>query len=122
MYTKKKLPERTKYFFDQFVNAANKQILHPLDWKRFYIFIQACHEGNTKLLWGELERLLIDNGFPEENASSLSNIYYHGRNLLESRVNLHYVYNRTMNKSSSHLLQRAQRHRRNREAKDNNKL
>ena len=92
MSTKKELPKRTKYFFDQFVNAANKQILHPLDWKRFYIFIQASHEGNTKLLPGELECLLIDNGFPEDNASGLSNIYYHGRNLHKSRVNFNYVY------------------------------
>ena len=93
MNTKKKLPKRTKYFFNQFVNGANKQILNPLDWKRFYIFIQASHEGNTKLLPGELECLLIDNGFPEDNASSLSDIYYHGRHLLESRVKLCYVYN-----------------------------
>ena len=86
------LPKMTKYFFNQFVNNANKQLLHPLDWKRFYIFIQATHEGNTKLLPGELERLLIHNGFPEDNASSLSSIYYHGRRLLESRVKLSYVY------------------------------
>ena len=89
---KKKLPKRTKYFFDQFVNGANKQILHPLDWKRFYVFIQACHEGNTKLLPGELESLLLDNGFPEDNASSLANIYYHGRDLHKSRVTLSYIY------------------------------
>ena len=89
----KELPKRTKYFFDQFVHGANKQILHPLDWKRFYIFIQACHEGNTRLLQGELISLLIDNGFPEDNASSLSNIYFHGRKLLESKVILCYKYN-----------------------------
>ncbi|KKK87009.1 hypothetical protein LCGC14_2757560, partial [marine sediment metagenome] len=64
----KELPERTKYFFGQFVHGANKQILHPSDWKSFYVFIQAAHEGGTKLLQGELISLLIDNGFPEGNA------------------------------------------------------
>ena len=92
MTEKIKLPKRTEYFFNQFVNGTNKQILHPLDWKRFYIFIQASHEGKTKLFQGELECLLIDNGFPEDNASSLSNIYYHGRKLLESKVILSYKY------------------------------
>jgi hypothetical protein len=92
MNTKIKLPKRTKYFFNQFLNCTNKQILHPLDWRRFYIFIKACHEGKTKCLPGELEHLLVENGFPEDNASSLSNIYYHGRSLLELRVNLRYLY------------------------------
>jgi len=92
MKPKKQLPERTKYFFDQFVNAANKQILHPLDWKRFYVFIQSAHEGRTKLTPGELEQLLAKNGFPKDTASTLSNVYFHGRKLLESRVNFRYVY------------------------------
>jgi hypothetical protein len=88
----KKLPKRTKYFFEQFVNAANKQILHPLDWKRFYVFIQAAHEGRTNLLEGELEELLIANGFQSDMAECLSYVYHHGRGLLESRVILYYKY------------------------------
>jgi len=88
----KKLPKRTKYFFDQFVNAANKQMLHPLDWKRFYVFIQAAHEGHTKLLQGELEELLIANGFQIDMAERLSYVYHHGQGLLESRVSLNYKY------------------------------
>ena len=85
----KKLPKRTKYFFDQFVNEANKQMLHPLDWKRFYVFIQATHEGRTKLSQGELEDLLLANGFQPDMSECLSNIYQHGRGLLESRVILY---------------------------------
>ncbi len=88
----KKLPKRTKYFFDQLINAANKQMLHPLDWKRFYVFIQAAHEGRTKLSQGELEDLLITNGFQPDTAEYLSDVYHHGRGLLESRVILYYKY------------------------------
>ena len=86
MDKKIKLPKRTKSYFEKFVNLANKQTLHPRDWERFHIFILACHEGNTKLPQGELKSLLIDNGFPEDNASSLSNIYNHGRDLLKLKL------------------------------------
>jgi hypothetical protein len=88
----KKLPKRTKYFYDQFVNSANKQILHPLDWKRFYVFIQAAHEGRTNLLENDLEELLIANGFQPDMAKCLSYVYHHGRELLKSRLMLHYKY------------------------------
>ena len=81
-----KLPKRTKVYFDQFVNLANKQSLSPLDWERFHVFIRVCHAGNTKLPQGELKNLLINNGFPEDNASSLSNIYNHGRDLLKIKI------------------------------------
>lgn len=86
MDKKIKLPKRTKSYFDKFVNSANKQILHPRDWERFHTFILACHAGNTKLPQGELKSLLIDNSFPEDNASSLSNIYNHGRDLLKLKL------------------------------------
>ena len=88
----KKLPKRTKYFFDQFVNAVNKQILTPNDWKCFYVFIQAAHEYRTNLLERELEELLIANGFQSDMAECLSYAYHHGRGLLESRVSLNYKY------------------------------
>jgi len=90
----KKLPKRTKHFFDQFVAAANKQVLHPLDWQRFYIFIQAAHEGRTKLTEGELEEILVANGFSDDMAGRLSYVYFHGRRLWSSRVILHCLYRR----------------------------
>jgi len=86
----KTLPKRTKDFFDRFINEANKQVLHPCDWERFYVFIQAAHEGRTKLSQGELENLLSANGFQPNMAERLSYVYYHGRRLLRSRVVLVY--------------------------------
>ena len=80
---KMKLPKRTKDYFNQFVNLANKQNPSACDWERFHKFIRVCHAGNTKLPQGDLKSLLIDNGFPEDNASSLSNIYNHGRDILK---------------------------------------
>jgi hypothetical protein len=86
----KKLPQRTKYFFYQFVNGANKQIIHPLDWIRFYRFIYAAHRGRTRLSEGELEKLLVEAGFPADNASQLANIYYHGRGPLKRKPYFNY--------------------------------
>jgi hypothetical protein len=89
----KQLPKRTKYFFDQFIQVADdKEALHPLEWKQFYVFIQAAHEGRTNLLEYELEELLISKGFQSEMAKRLSDVYQHGRRLLESRVSLNYKY------------------------------
>ena len=89
----KKLPKRTKYFFDQFIKAAeDKEALHSLEWKRFYVFIQAAHEGRINLSDGELEELLIANGFQPDRAERLSDVYHHGRGLLKSKVSLNYKY------------------------------
>jgi hypothetical protein len=69
------LPKRTKHFFDKFANNANKQLPHPSDMKRFYRFIHACHQGKTKSLASEVERLLIHAGFDKEYAKELAGIY-----------------------------------------------
>ena len=53
-----KVPERTNYFLMQFVNSANKQTLHSLDWKKFYHFIHAAHVGQTRLTRSELIEIL----------------------------------------------------------------
>lgn len=82
----KKLPKRTKLFYENFVSNANKQIPHPLDMKLFYWFIHATHQGRTKLSPSELKELLSSDGFTEELASDLASIYDHGRNLLASKV------------------------------------
>ena len=86
----RKLPQRTKYFFDQFINAANEQILHPLDWRRFYHFIHAAHQGRTKLSADELKKLLLEAGFSDENADELASIYHHGRGLLKRKLPFNY--------------------------------
>ncbi|MFX0200790.1 MAG: hypothetical protein ACFFCW_32115 [Candidatus Hodarchaeota archaeon] len=89
------LPKRTKHFFDQFIDSANKQIPHPVDMKRFYRFIHAAHQGRTRLSASELEQLLVCAGFMEDLAADLANIYYHGRGLLASKPNLSYVHRKT---------------------------
>lgn len=77
-----KLPPKANEIFHTFVCAANKNILHPLDWKRFYIFIRHSYSNKVKINSGELKRLLIENGFDTEDADYLSNIYYHGKEIL----------------------------------------
>ena len=86
------LPERTGYYFAQFVAAANKDVLHPLDWRRFYHFIHAAHQGRAKLSSHEVESLLVERGFSVSQAACLSNIYHHGRELLTWRPAFNYDY------------------------------
>lgn len=87
----KRLPVCTKYFFDQFIHAANKQVLHPLDWKRFYDLIYVAHKWRTKLSEGQLMKLLEDAGFDSEMANELANVYEHGRSLLKRKPDLNYI-------------------------------
>ena len=86
----RKLPKRTQYFFNTFVEAANKNVLHPLDWKRFYRFIYVAHAGRTKLSQAELEALLVSRGFSPKQSERLADIYHHGRKILKSRLSLNY--------------------------------
>ena len=89
----KKFPKRTKYFLDQFMNAANKQNLHPLDWERYYMFIKAAHAGHANIMGGDLIKTLVLNGFLEDDAEYLTSIYSHGRKLLALRKSVFYYYN-----------------------------
>lgn len=93
MNSKKKLSKRTEFFFNQFINNANKVVLHPLDWKRFYVFIQAAHEGRSKLNSFELKEMLLNKNFSESVVEDLSNAYSHCRDFLRSRVDLYFEYN-----------------------------
>jgi len=77
-----KLPPIANRLFNTFVRAANKNVLHPLDWKRFYIFIRHSYSNKVKLNSDEIKKLLIENGFEESKADYLSRIYYHGKELL----------------------------------------
>jgi hypothetical protein len=87
-----RLPQRTAYFFDQFTSAANKQALHPLDWKRFYHFIHAAHVGRAHVVPDDLIRLLVERQFTVEEATELTRIYEHGRALLQHRIMPGYLY------------------------------
>lgn len=91
----KKLPKRTKCFFDQFINAAEKELPHhPSDWQRFYDFVHAAHQGRTNLFESQLKELLLNAGFPADSASDLASIYHHGRRLLKRKPAFNYVYGR----------------------------
>jgi hypothetical protein len=79
---KRVLPPKTTKRFTSFILCANKEALHPFDWKRFYQFINHCHIYRVKLSESSLKRLLIERGFNTEKAEYLSDIYCHGRKLL----------------------------------------
>ncbi len=87
-----RLPERTKYFFDQFVASANKQGLHALDWKRFYHFVWAAHHGRINANEEDIGLLLLKSGFSEEMSNSLADLYLHGRQFYANRIMLAYMY------------------------------
>lgn len=78
----KNLPPLANKKFMTFVHHANKNILHPLDWNRFYVFIRHCYAKKVSLYPGELMRMLINNGFDEKKAEYLSDIFSHGIKLL----------------------------------------
>jgi len=82
--TKPKLPPGAKTIFDVFVNSANKQILHPLDWRRFYIFIKYCYTKKVKIYREDIMRLLVNEKFSEEKAEHLADIFYHGIEILKN--------------------------------------
>jgi hypothetical protein len=60
---KPKLSPRANQRFKEFVTLANKQILHPLDWQRFYYFIHACSSRNIKTTQEDVKELLLLSNF-----------------------------------------------------------
>lgn len=78
-----KLPAAARRVFDAFLDDANKTVLHPLDWERFYFFIRHCSARRVRCRPGDLQRLLIRAGFGEDQSHRLCSIYEHGRRLLK---------------------------------------
>lgn len=78
-------PFTLEYLFTQFMHLANKSVLHPLDWERFYKFIRACHYHKFK---DEelLRNRLIQGGFSEEYADEVVNIFEHSYKILSTPV------------------------------------
>jgi len=69
--------------FQQFANAANKDILHPLDWQRFFDFIIHVHRTvQPPVQEGELRDALTALRFPARNVDHLVSVYTHGVDLL----------------------------------------
>ena len=79
---KPKLPPRANQRFNEFVTLANKRMLHPLDWKRFYFFIYACSSRSVKTTQEDVKEILLSSGFSDEDSENLANIFWHGVSLL----------------------------------------
>jgi hypothetical protein len=77
-----KLPPKAKELFDQFAVLANKDMLHPLDWRRFYQFVWFFHARRVVISETDVEWLLIQAGFAKEQANDLADIYRHCRGVL----------------------------------------
>ena len=80
----KRLPLRADRLLRSFADLANKEVLHPLDMKRFYEFIQYCHRHRIRVRDFEIEELLISMGFSDEDSNDLGIVYQHGRGLLKT--------------------------------------
>lgn len=72
--------KRTLKYLDVFCNSANKSILHPLDWARFYDFVK---QSRQLLNEETLEALLRERGFSGLQARHIATIYNH---LVEFRL------------------------------------
>jgi hypothetical protein len=68
--------------FDAFITPANKILLGGEDWKRYYRFIRLTHGFHIKMDEEQLFCLLLEAGFEKKYARYLSDIYLHGRALL----------------------------------------
>jgi hypothetical protein len=72
-----KLPPKAKAAFKEFTTLANKRMLHPLDWKRFYVFAYICHATHTNPNEEDITRLLIEDGFENEYAANIASVFFH---------------------------------------------
>jgi hypothetical protein len=68
-----------EYRLWQFAILCNKESPHPLDWRRFYLFVVYAHQ--RRVGWDEFDirEKLKTLGFDEKNAMDLSNAYWHIR-------------------------------------------
>ncbi len=82
--TKPKLPAGAKIIFDRFTHKANKSMLHPFDWRRFYTFIKYCHSNKVKIHHDDIMRLLVEENFSEKKALYLADIFHHGIDMLKN--------------------------------------
>ncbi|WP_337287888.1 hypothetical protein [Candidatus Methylomirabilis sp.] len=69
-----KLQPQSAKLFKRFTVLANTSSLHPLDWRRFYEFVR---DSRSRLCEEDLARLLIKDGFPEQYAWHIAEIYGH---------------------------------------------
>lgn len=68
--------------FNSFVDQANRGLLHPLDWERYYEFVTVCHLMRDEITPEELDTVLTSL-FPDYIAERLAIVYDSGRELLQ---------------------------------------
>ncbi|RCV88344.1 hypothetical protein [Billgrantia montanilacus] len=71
-----KLSPMCDALFSRFVNLANKQALHPLDWNRFYEFVTYC-KNRRKYSGEDIARLLQKEGFSAQYSEYIGSVYRH---------------------------------------------
>ncbi|MGI8619763.1 MAG: hypothetical protein ACR2L6_11860, partial [Gemmatimonadaceae bacterium] len=76
------LPNGARKIFEAFAESANKSVLHPFDWQRFYAFIRHCHAKRIGLTESDIGVFAARYGFQDEIVSELESAYFHGRGVL----------------------------------------
>jgi hypothetical protein len=74
--------QHTRERLQEFADAANKDTLHPLDWRRFFDFIIHVHRAVPRAEEGELRDSLTASHLPARNVDRLVSLYTHGLDLL----------------------------------------
>ena len=73
-----KLSPQSVKLFKHFTALANKSCLHPLDWQRFYKFVRDSRMRRP-LTDEDMMYLLIKEGFSEQYADRIAEVYAHLR-------------------------------------------
>jgi hypothetical protein len=84
------LPEGARKKFESFLNTPGMwgqsiTSLHPLDWKKFYLFIHHCTRPRVKISTADVKDLLLQANFKESFATYVSDVFTHGVGLVKSR-------------------------------------
>ena len=87
-----KLSPKVQPLFDAFTNLANKSTLHPFDWNRFYAFLCAAHRFRSRLSGSDVKELLLAQGFQEDYASDIAEVYEHGRAIISKSKGALFAY------------------------------
>lgn len=87
-----KLSPKVQPLFDAFTNLANKSALHPYDWNRFYAFLCAAHRFRSRLSGSDVKELLLAQGFQEDYASDIAEVYEHGRAIISKSKGAVFAY------------------------------
>ena len=75
------MDDRAEGFLRAFIETANKDMPHALDWQRFYDFIIAVHREGLQASEGEIGSLLWASGFSSEVAGRLQTVFTRGLDL-----------------------------------------